>query len=103
MSARPHPWYVKNSQWMAIALLVMRSQAAEMYRLDAGNTQVSFTVHHLGIHWITARFSDISGQFVFDQRSATSRVDVTVGVASLESGERRWNERLRSAAWLDVP
>jgi len=77
-------------------------QAAETYRLDAGNTQVSFAVHHLGIQWVTARFSDISGEFVIDPRGSASRVDVSVGIASLECSESRWNERLRSPEWLDV-
>src|SRR5205823_3608486 len=33
---------------------------------------------------------------------SASRVDVTVAMASLDSSEPRWNERLRSADWLDV-
>ena len=108
MSATTQLRYVKNSHrartcaWVLIVLTALRLEAAETYRLDSSNTQVSFTVHHLGIQWITARFYDISGQFVVDQEAAASRVDVTVGMASLESGEPRWNERLRSADWLDV-
>ncbi|HEY2401905.1 MAG TPA: YceI family protein, partial [Steroidobacteraceae bacterium] len=31
-----------------------------------------------------------------------NRVDVTVGIASLECSEARWNDRLRSAQWLDA-
>jgi polyisoprenoid-binding protein YceI len=73
-----------------------------VYQLDSGNTQVSFTVHHLGIQWVTARFSDISGQFVVNHAGVADRVDVTVGMASLDCSEPRWNERLRSADWLDV-
>jgi polyisoprenoid-binding protein YceI len=102
MSARTQPWYVKNSQWMLIALTVLRSEAAQMYRLDSSNTQVSFTVHHLGIQWVTARFSDISGQFVVNHAGVADRVDVTVGTASLDCSQPGWNERLRSADWLDV-
>jgi polyisoprenoid-binding protein YceI len=102
MSATTQLRYVKNSQWLLIVLTALRLEAAETYRLDASNTQVSFTVHHFGIQWIAARFLDISGQFVVDRQAAASRVDVTVGMASLESGEPRWNERLRSADWLDV-
>jgi polyisoprenoid-binding protein YceI len=102
MSATTQLRYVKKWQWVLIVLTALRVEAAETYRLDSSNTQVSFSVHHLGIQWVTARFSDISGQFVIDQAASASRVDVTVGMASLESGEPRWNERLRSADWLDV-
>jgi len=102
MSATTQLRYVKNSQWLLIVLTALRLEAAETYRLDASNTEVTFTVHHLGIQWITARFSDISGRFVVDRDAAASRVDVIVAMASLECGEARWNERLRSADWLDV-
>jgi polyisoprenoid-binding protein YceI len=102
MSARTQLRYVKNSHWILLALTALRLEAAETYRLDSSNTHVSFAVQHLGIQWVTARFSDISGQFVVDHSGAASRVDVTVGMASLECAEPRWNERLRSADWLDV-
>jgi polyisoprenoid-binding protein YceI len=93
---------VKNSQWILIALTALRLEAAETYRLDSSNTQVSFAVQRLGIQWVTARFSDIRGRFVVDHSGAASQVDVTVGMASLECGEPRCSERLRSADWLDV-
>jgi len=93
---------VKNSQWLLVALAALRIEAAEMYRLDSGNTQVSFVIQHLGIQWVTAHFSEISGEFVLDHVGPESRVDVTVGIASLDCNEPRWNARLRSADWLDA-
>jgi polyisoprenoid-binding protein YceI len=107
MSARTQLRYPKRSHrartraWILI-VLALRVEAAQTYHLDSSNTEVSFAVHYLGIEWMTARFSDIKGQFVVDQASAATRVDVTVGMASVESGEPRWNERLRSPDWLDV-
>jgi len=92
-----------NSGWLLlVGLLVLPVHATQQYRLDSSNTDVSFAVHSLGIQWVTARFSDISGEFVIDPSGAASRVDVSVGVASLDCSEPRWNERLRSAEWLDV-
>jgi polyisoprenoid-binding protein YceI len=94
---------VKNALWMLVLVAtVIRSEAAETYRLDSSNTQVSFAVLRLGIQWVTARFAQISGQFTLDRNGAASRVDVTVGIASLDCNEPRWNERLRSAEWLDA-
>jgi polyisoprenoid-binding protein YceI len=83
-------------------LLASVAQATEVYRLDSSNTQVSFTVQRLGFQWVSARFSDVSGEFILDRAGPKSRVDVTVGIASLESSEPRWNDRLRSAEWLDA-
>jgi len=108
MSARTQLRYVKNSHrtqtlaWLLIVLMALRLEAAQTYRLDSSNTQVSFTVRHLGIDWVTARFSDIKGQLIVDPGSSASRVDVTVAMASLECSEPHWNERLRSPDWLDV-
>jgi polyisoprenoid-binding protein YceI len=99
---------VKNSHraqtraCILILLMALRLEAAQTYRLDSSNTQVSFTVRHLGIDWVTARFSDIKGQLIVDAGSSASSVDVTVAMASLECSEPHWNERLRSADWLDV-
>jgi polyisoprenoid-binding protein YceI len=75
---------------------------AERHTLDSTNTQVSFVVQHLGFQWVRARFPDINGEFVLDRGGAHSRVDVTVGIASLECSEPHWSERLRSPEWLDV-
>ncbi len=93
---------MKNSQWLFVLLLAGPAQPAETYRLDSANTEVSFTVQYLGIQWVSARFADINGEFVLDQTGTVGRVDVTVGIASLDCNEPRWNERLRSPEWLDV-
>ena len=102
MSARTQLRHLKHLLCPLVALLALRSEAAQTYRLNSSNTQVSFAVHHLGIQWAAARFSDISGEFVIGPAGAASRVDVTVGIASLECSDPLWNERLRSAEWLDV-
>jgi polyisoprenoid-binding protein YceI len=104
MSARTWPDYVKNSQWLllVVALLATRTEAIDRYRLNPGNTQVSFAIQRLGIQWVTARFTDISGELRVDPAGFSTRVDVSVGVASLNCSESRWNERLRSAEWLDA-
>lgn len=78
------------------------TQAAEQHTLDSTNTQVSFVVQHLGFQFASAHFADISGELVLDRGGAHSRVDVSVGIASLQCNDARWNERLRSADWLDA-
>ena len=86
---------MKNSQCLlVVALFAWPLQAAEHYPLDASNTQVSFAVEHLGIQWVTAHFSDIKGEFIVDRKGSSSRVDVSVGIASLTCSEPHWNERL---------
>jgi polyisoprenoid-binding protein YceI len=87
--------------WMLL-LVAGVTQAAEQYELDSTNTQVSFVVQHLGFQFASAHFADISGEFVLDRGGPHSRVDVSVGIGSLQCNDARWNERLRSAEWLDA-
>src|SRR5262249_30064194 len=87
---------------LLVGWLALPAQATQHYRLDSSNTDVSFTIHYLGINWVSARFSDINGEFIIDPSGPASRVDVSVGIASLDCSEPRWNERLRSPEWLDV-
>jgi polyisoprenoid-binding protein YceI len=103
LSVRTSAGHSRNSQWWLVLLLAAcKTQAAESYRLNATNSRVAFTVQHLGFEWISARFNDISGEFVLDRLGPMSRVDVTVAIASLDSSDPLWNERLQSAEWLDA-
>jgi polyisoprenoid-binding protein YceI len=108
MSARTTAGHVKPAQWEQVGwglicwLLAGCAQAGDLYRLSSTNTQVAFFVQHLGFQFVNARFSDISGEFVLDRQGPESRVDVTVGIASVECDDPHWNGRLRSAEWLDA-
>ncbi|HWM70955.1 MAG TPA: YceI family protein [Steroidobacteraceae bacterium] len=108
MSARTTARHVKPTQWeqakwgLIVWLLACPAQATELYRLSSTNTQVAFFVQHLGFQFVNARFSDINGEFVLDREGPASRVDVAVGIASLECSDPHWNGRLRSAEWLDA-
>jgi polyisoprenoid-binding protein YceI len=93
---------VRTALWMLVLLTALRTEAAATFHLNSANTQVSFFVERLGIHWLTARFGDIRGDFTIDRQGSSSRVDVSVGTASLDCDQPRWNERLRSPEWLDV-
>jgi polyisoprenoid-binding protein YceI len=88
--------------WILLLAAAGTAHATERYTLDSTNTQVSFVIQHLGLQWVSARFPDINGELVLDRAGEKSRVDVTVGIASLECSEERWNDRLRSAQWLDA-
>jgi polyisoprenoid-binding protein YceI len=93
---------IRRACWLLLALSLLPAQAADVFRLDAANTRISFNIQHFGVLWFSARFPDFSGDFVLDRRGAASRVDVSVQMASLDCNDSRWNGRLRSADWLDV-
>jgi polyisoprenoid-binding protein YceI len=88
--------------WLSLSLSLLRTQTADVYRLDAVNTRISFNIQHFGVLWVSARFPDFSGDFVLDRDGAAGRIDVSVQTASVDCNDAHWNARLRSADWLDV-
>lgn len=88
--------------WWLSLLAFNTCAAAEDYRLDAGQTRVSFDVRRFGVSWIGADFGQIRGDFVVDRYGAGSRIDVAVRTDSLQGPDTEWNARLRSADWLDT-
>jgi polyisoprenoid-binding protein YceI len=71
--------------------------------LYPGNTQVSFQIEQLGLHWFSAAFRELSGDFDAPASDAQGgRLAVIVRTASLDSRSAYWDERLRSAQWLDT-
>jgi polyisoprenoid-binding protein YceI len=93
---------MRSASWLLVSLSLLRMQTADVYRLDTVNTRISFNIQHFGVLWVSARFPDFSGAFVLDHRGSTSRVDVSVQMASVDCNDPRWNGRLRSPDWLDV-
>jgi polyisoprenoid-binding protein YceI len=91
-----------RTSWLLLCFALLPVQSAELHRLDGGNTRISFNIQHFGVLWVGARFPDFSGAFVLDPRGVSSRVDVSVQMATVECTDSLWNTRLRSAEWLDV-
>jgi polyisoprenoid-binding protein YceI len=81
---------------------LLGSGAVAAHHLDGSNTQLRFEVEHLGLNWFSAAFSQISGDFVPAADGHGGQLSVSVRMASLESRSPFWNERLRSAQWLDT-
>ena len=88
--------------WIVLLAAVGAAHGTERHTLDSTNTQVSFVIQHMGFQWVSARFAEVNGELVLDRAGANNRVDVTVAIASVECSETRWNDRLRSAQWLDA-
>ncbi len=85
-----------------LALLLGASQAASAYHLNAQNTEVSFSISRFGLRWLTARFQDLSGEFVLDSDGQGGSLDVDVRMDSIDCRAADCNDRLRSPEWLDT-
>jgi len=70
--------------------------------IDPGHTDLAFVGRHFMVTRVRGRFTDVTGAVTIAERMADSRVDVTINMASVESGSGTRDEHLRSAELFDV-
>ena len=75
---------------------------AGTYVLDQGHTTVEFVGRHLMITKVRGRFTDFSGQIVIGDSPEQSSVEVTIDATSVNSGDDKRDDHLRSPDFLDV-
>ena len=76
--------------------------AGEKYQIEKNHSHVNWTANHFGFSNQTGKFSDISGEIVFDEKKPQdSSVDVTIKIASLTTGLSGFDTHLKSAELLD--
>jgi polyisoprenoid-binding protein YceI len=73
------------------------------YDLDPNHTQVEFSWNHFGFSNITGRFDKVEGNFQFDPVDPTrSSIDVTIPIASIDTGVGALDEHLQSPDFFDA-
>lgn len=77
--------------------------AATTWTIDPAHTNVGFAVRHLMISTVRGRFADVRGTVVSnDADPAKGKVDITIGVQSLDTREAQRDTHLRSADFFDA-
>jgi polyisoprenoid-binding protein YceI len=73
------------------------------WEFDSAHTQIEFSAKHMMITTVKGRFGKFSGIFDLEEvNPAASRVEVTIEAASLDTGQERRDNHLRSPDFLDV-
>ena len=72
------------------------------WEIDPGHTDVSFIGRHFMVTKVRGRFTGVSGRVVIAENFEDSRVDVTIDMATVESGSTARDEHIRSAELFDV-
>jgi polyisoprenoid-binding protein YceI len=72
------------------------------WQLDPVHTSVEFVARHLMVSKVRGRFTNASGTIHIADDPAESRVEVEVDAASVESGDEKRDEHLRSPDFFDV-
>ena len=77
--------------------------AADTYQLDPNHTFPSFEADHLGgLSVWRGKFTKTSGTVTLDRAAKTGTVDVTIDPASIQTGNPKLDDHLRSDAFFDV-
>ena len=72
------------------------------WEIDPGHADVAFMGRHLMLTKVRGRFQDVRGSITVAEDMNDSSVDVTIGMASVESGSSARDEHLRSSELFDV-
>lgn len=76
---------------------------ADDYEIDAAHTHVGFQVSHFGFSETYGVFKNVSGTLLLDEaKPETSKVDVTIDVASIDTGDEKRDEHLKGADFFDA-
>ena len=73
------------------------------YRLDPEHSTIGFLVDHIGFARVMGKFTDVSGEFTFDEKApALSGLRVVVRTESVWTGHGERDKHLRGKDFLDV-
>lgn len=73
------------------------------YELDPRHSFVHFKVPHLGLSTYVGRFNEFDATMDFDPDNiSATRLEGTVTLASVDTGDEEVDELLREPAWFDV-
>jgi polyisoprenoid-binding protein YceI len=95
-------------QSLAIAALLMpfaapHSALADTYKLDPNHTSVVWHANHFGFSSPSGHFTVKEGTLNLDEaKPADSSVDVVIGIDTLATGIDKFNEHIKSDAFLDA-
>jgi len=87
---------------MAVALAAASAGAADTYTFDKAHSDVGFQIRHL-VSKVRGRFTDYDGTIVVDKaRPDASSVELKIRAASIDTGNAKRDEDLRSANFFEV-
>jgi polyisoprenoid-binding protein YceI len=72
------------------------------WTIDPGHADVGFVGRHFGLTRIRGRFTGVEGTVAIADPVEQSTVEVTIAMASVDSGDQTRDEHLRSADLFDV-
>jgi polyisoprenoid-binding protein YceI len=72
------------------------------WQIDPGHTQTAFIGRHFMLTKVRGRFTGVTGTITVAEDPGESTVEVTIDMASVESGSQARDDHLRSADFFDA-
>lgn len=92
--------------WLAPLLIAAGASApafaADHYTIDPKHTHPTFEAGHMGISIWRGLFKNASGTIALDRAARTGTVDVQIDMASVDFGNDKLDEHVRSADFFNV-
>ena len=76
--------------------------AAGRWQIDPGHTEVAFIGRHFMLTKVRGRFTGVSGAIEVAEEPGESTVEVTIDMATVNSGSQARDDHLRSPDFFDV-
>jgi polyisoprenoid-binding protein YceI len=76
--------------------------AEETYTIDNSHAEIGFGVQHLVISKVKGKFNEFSGSLVLDDQGNFKTAQAEVKVASIDTGNAKRDEHLRSSDFFDT-
>jgi polyisoprenoid-binding protein YceI len=97
---------IRNFLGAVILTAAMTAQAAAAnttWQIDPAHTAAQFAVKHLMISTVRGEFKGVTGTVVWDDKDVTkSTVDVTIDAKTVNTGEEKRDQHLKSPDFFDV-
>ena len=75
---------------------------AGTWTLDTAHSSVSFSVRHMMVSKVRGRFSDYTADIVTAEDPRQSKVNATIQVASIDTGDEGRDGHLRTNDFFDI-
>jgi polyisoprenoid-binding protein YceI len=93
----------KSILGLALALAAAPLAFAQNYTIDGSHSKAQFSVRHMMVSNVRGEFSKIKGTVSYDEKNpAATRIEATIDVASINTGEPKRDEHLKSPDFFDV-
>jgi polyisoprenoid-binding protein YceI len=89
--------------FVCLALVLPPMAGAATYQLDSVHSSIQFKIRHLTVANVTGTFNNYKGSATIEgEDPATLKVEVTIEAASVNTGNEKRDEHLKTPEFLDV-